>query len=85
MPSGIVIVRLRLLSGRTSVYTTYVVAHKAGTRQTIALPARLGRRLRPGRYTLSVSAGSSTTDLGAATTQTVLITNPSGKRTAAAR
>jgi hypothetical protein len=62
------------------MYTAYVVAHKAGTRQTVRLPAKLAKRLKPGRYALTVRAGVSRSKLGPATTQTIRITKPSHTR-----
>jgi hypothetical protein len=77
VPRGVHVARIQLRRGRRTVYTAYVVAHKAGSRQTVRLPAKLAKRLKPGRYALTVSAGVSRSALGPASTQTIRITNPS--------
>jgi hypothetical protein len=76
VPSNVHIVRIQLRGGGRTVYTAYVTAHKAGTRQTVMLPAKLAKRLKPGRYALTVSAGVSRSALGPATTHTIRITTP---------
>ena len=80
VPRGVHVARIQLRRGRRTVYTAYVVAHKAGTRQTVRLPAKLAKRLEPGRYALTVRAGVSRSKLGPATTQTIRITKPSHTR-----
>jgi hypothetical protein len=80
VPSGVHIVRIQLRRSGRSLYTVYVVADKAGTRQTVTLPAKLAKRLKPGPYALTVSAGASRSALGPATARTIRLTNPSHTR-----
>jgi hypothetical protein len=74
VPSGVHIVQLWLLHGRQTVYTTVANAREAGTRQMITIPARMGKRLKPGSYTLSVKTGSSRSMLGPAATREIRLT-----------
>ena len=74
VPAGTKIVRVRLARAERTTYLKFVAAGRPGTRQTVRLAgARLARKLRRGRYVLSVKAGPSRTQLGPAVTDTVTV------------
>jgi hypothetical protein len=73
-PSGVRVVQIVLRSGRRVVYIARVASHRAGSRQTVTLPAKIARRLRAGRYTLAIRVGASSAALDAATTHVIRIT-----------
>jgi hypothetical protein len=74
VPSGVKVVQIGLLSRGKSVYEAVVSSHRAGTRQTIVLPARLAKRLHTGTYTLSIAVGTNGSALGSAVTRRLLLT-----------
>ena len=73
VPAGAHVVEIQVLHGRKTVYTTYVRTHRAGSRQTITVPARLVNRLPAGSYKITVRAGATRGTLGPATSHTVRI------------
>jgi hypothetical protein len=74
VPDGARVVSARLMLGKRTVFRSVVPAAKAGTRQTVRLRgAGLRRVLRPGRYTLALSAGPSSARLGAAVLTTIRV------------
>jgi hypothetical protein len=73
-PSGIRMVQVVLRSGRRVVYVARVASHRAGSRQTVTLPAKIARRLPAGKYTLAIRVGSSSATLDAPTTRDIRIT-----------
>lgn len=74
VPAGITTARIRLLSRGRSVYQTVVRSHRAGTRQTITLPARLAKRLHKGKYTLAIRVGTTASTLGPPVTRSIRLT-----------
>jgi hypothetical protein len=74
VPAGVQVVRVRLARGTSTAYLKLLPAGKPGTRQTVRLGgASLARKLRRGAYALTVTAGASRTQLGAAVTSTVTV------------
>jgi hypothetical protein len=73
-PSSIRMVQVVLRSGRRVVYVARVASHRAGSRQTVTLPAKIARRLPAGKYTLAIRVGSSSAALDAPTTRDIRIT-----------
>ena len=74
VPSGTRVVAIQLLKGHKSVYRAVKRSHRAGTRQTVTIPAKLALRLRPATYKLAVRAGATRATLGPAVTRSVRIT-----------
>jgi hypothetical protein len=69
VPAGATMVEVELLHGSKPVYMTIARAGKAGSRQTVRLSgSRVNRLLGRGHYTIAVKAGTSRSNLGAATT-----------------
>ena len=64
VPADVRSVRIRLLSRGRTVYQTFARSHRAGTRQTVTLPARLAKRLHKGTYLLAIRVGTSASTLG---------------------
>jgi hypothetical protein len=74
VPAGARTVEVALLHSTRPVYSTVVRAGKTGSRQTVTLRGnRLNRRLRRGRYTIAVRAGTSSSSFGAARTHGLTI------------
>ena len=74
VPAGTEIVRVRLARATRTTYLKSVAAGRPGTRQTVRLTgASFARKLRRGRYVLTVKAGPSRAQLGAAVTSTVTV------------
>jgi hypothetical protein len=74
VPSGVSMLQIRLLHNGKSRYTATVYAHRAGTRQTITIPAGLFKRLSAGKYSLAIKAGTSRTAMGAAVSHALRLT-----------
>jgi hypothetical protein len=74
VPADTKVVRVRLSRAKRTTYQKVVSAAHPGTRQTVHLTgARLARKLRRGQYVLTVTAGPSRAQLGAAVTRTISV------------
>jgi hypothetical protein len=74
VPTGTKVVRVRLARSSHTTYLKFVAAAQPGARQKVRLSgASIARRLRRGRYVLSVKAGPSRARLGHAVTDTVTV------------
>ena len=74
VPSGVRYARVTLTDGKRRLYVTTLRTRRAKTRQTVALPARVTRRLGAGRYKVSIEVGTSRSRLGGAQTRTIRVT-----------
>jgi hypothetical protein len=74
VPAEAKVIRVRLARSARTTYVKFLAAGQPGTRQTVHLSGTsLARKLRRGRYVLSVNAGPARSRLGRAATDTVVV------------